>query len=95
MMIRRWIVILWTARKRIGLTWALLRDKRVPLWQKAIPFLPLLYILSPLNLPTFAIPLIGQVEDVMLVMLALGLFERTVDSHIRQEHQHSERQKHT
>jgi uncharacterized membrane protein YkvA (DUF1232 family) len=80
------VTLLWTLRKRLSLTWALLKDKRVPMWQKAIPFLPLIYIFSPLNFLTFAIPVIGQIDDVFLVMLALELFERVVDKTIIAEY---------
>jgi uncharacterized membrane protein YkvA (DUF1232 family) len=80
------VTFIWTIRKRMKLTWALLKDERVPMWQKAIPFLPLIYIFSPLNFLTFAIPVIGQIDDVFLVMLALELFERVVDKTIIAEY---------
>jgi uncharacterized membrane protein YkvA (DUF1232 family) len=46
----------------------------------------LIYIFSPLNFLTFAIPVIGQIDDVFLVMLALELFERVVDKTIIAEY---------
>ena len=84
------VTILWTIRKRMKLTWALLKDERVPLWQKAIPFLPLIYILSPLNFLTFTIPIIGQIDDIFLIMLALEMFERVVDKAIVAEYRTDE-----
>jgi uncharacterized membrane protein YkvA (DUF1232 family) len=81
-MIHKLLLLVWRGRKKFRLTWALLKDRRVPSWQKAIPFLPLLYILSPLNLLSFAIPIVGQIDDLILVLLAFELLERTVDKEI-------------
>jgi len=85
-MFRTWMTALWTTRKRLRLTWSLLNDNRIPLWQKTIPFLPLIYILSPFNFLTFAVPLLGQVEDVALIVLALDLFERVIDENVLSDH---------
>ncbi len=78
-MLRRWILLLWSVRNRLRLTLSLLTDKRVPIWQKAIPFLPFIYILSPFNFLTLAIPVLGQLEDALLIMMAIDFFERVVD----------------
>jgi len=86
-MLRRWILLLWSVRNRLRLTWNLLRDKRVPVWQKAIPFLPLIYILTPLNMLTFAVPILGQLEDALLIMVALDFLERVVDKKILADYQ--------
>ena len=86
-MFNKWITLLWTLRRQVKLAWQLLKDERIPTWQKAIPFLPLIYILSPFNVLTFAIPIFGQVDDVMLIILALELFERQVDPKILSDYQ--------
>jgi uncharacterized membrane protein YkvA (DUF1232 family) len=86
-MLRRWILLLWSVRNRLRLTWNLMTDKRVPRWQKAIPFLPFIYILSPFNLFTFTIPIIGQLEDALLIMVALDVLERVVDKNILAQYQ--------
>lgn len=62
-------------------------DRRVPKWQKAIPLLPFLYILSPFNFLTFTIPIVGTFEDVALMVLAMKLFEQVVDDKIVQAYQ--------
>jgi len=52
---------------QVWLTWKLLLDRRVPFWMKALLALPLIYVLSPIDLiPDFIIGL-GQLDD-------LGLF---------------------
>ncbi len=85
-MIGKLFTLLWTSRKRARLVWSLLQDKRIPTWQKAIPFLPLIYIFSPLNFITFAIPFFGQLDDVALIFLAMDLFENMVEKSIVEEH---------
>lgn len=55
--------------------WRLLRDKRVPAWQKAIPVLTLLYILSPIDvMPEALFGPFGLVDDVVVALLALKAF---------------------
>lgn len=80
------VTLLWTARRRLKLIGSLLQDQRIPTWQKTIPFLPLIYIFSPLNLITFAVPFFGQLDDAVLLMLAMDLFENVVDKSIVDEH---------
>lgn len=72
--------------KQVNVTIRLLRDPRVARWKKAIPFLPVLYIISPLNLFSFSIPVLGQIDDFMLVMIAMQFMERLVDKKIVAEH---------
>ncbi len=68
------------------LTWRLLRDPRVPLYIKAIPFLPLIYVISPLDfLPDF-IPVIGQLDDVTIMILGMRMMESLAPQHLVQEH---------
>lgn len=85
-MIRKMIAVLLTARDQLQLTMRLLGDKRVPLWQKAIPALPLIYIFSPLNIITFALPIIGQIDDITLIVLSMELFHKVVDESILAEY---------
>lgn len=71
---------------QLRLTWRLLRDPRVPLYVKAIPFLPLIYIISPLDfLPDF-IPVIGQLDDVTILILGMRLMETLAPHALVQEH---------
>ncbi|GAB4521100.1 MAG: hypothetical protein OHK0046_32070 [Anaerolineae bacterium] len=80
------IRLLSQARSQITLTYHLLLDNRVPRWKKVIPFLPLLYVVSPLNLLTFAVPLLGQLDEVYLFVVAMQVFERMVDREIVAEY---------
>ena len=55
---------------QIRLTWALLRDPRVPLWAKAIPAIGILYVLSPLDFIPDWVPVVGMLDDVAVLGFA-------------------------
>jgi uncharacterized membrane protein YkvA (DUF1232 family) len=61
--------------KQARLAWRLLRDARVPGWAKMIPLAGALYLLSPIDiLPEALVPLLGEVDDVVILLLAVKLF---------------------
>ena len=65
----------------------LLRDARVPGWVKMIPFAGLLYFLSPIDLlPDFALPGLGEIDDVVILVLALKAFVDLSPASIVREH---------
>ncbi len=71
---------------QILLTWKLVRDPRVPLWQKAIPFLGLVYVVSPLDIiPDFLIGL-GQLDDLGIILGGMRLFEAIAPGYVVDEH---------
>ena len=78
----RAIVGILQRRHHMWRAWRLLQDRRIPLWQKAIPFLALAYIVSPLNIISFAVPILGQFDDLFVLFGAIELFERVVDDRI-------------
>ena len=51
----------------------MLRDARVPLCVKAIPLLLLLYLASPIDLVPDFIPVLGYLDDVLVVLFAFVL----------------------
>jgi uncharacterized membrane protein YkvA (DUF1232 family) len=53
-----------------------LREPRVPLTIKALPLLAGLYLISPLDLVPDVLPLLGQFDDLGLVLFALEVFLR-------------------
>src|SRR5688572_6466061 len=83
---------LWTWWRRIGgwgglladglLAARLLRDRRVPLLPKLIVPLFLLYFFSPFNLPFQWVPILGQVDDLGLALLAMAAFLRWCPPHL-------------
>lgn len=54
--------------------WKFLKNKNVPLWKKAIPFLALAWIISPLDGDW--IPILGWLDDLGIIGLA-GWFTKT------------------
>ena len=58
---------------RLRLGWRLLRDPRVPAWPKLLaPAITVIYVLSPLDVVPDLIPLLGQLDDVGVITLALA-----------------------
>ena len=73
--------------KQSRLAWRLLRDGRVPGWVKMIPFAGLLYFLSPIDLiPDMAIPGLGEIDDLVVLLLALKMFVDLSPTSIVREH---------
>jgi uncharacterized membrane protein YkvA (DUF1232 family) len=60
--------------KQIRLAWRLWNDGRVPGWVKLIPVAGLIYLLSPIDLiPDLMLPGLGEVDDVVLLVLSLKM----------------------
>ena len=68
------------------LTWRLARDPRTPLRAKLILAAGVLFVISPINWLPNLVPVLGQVEDVVLLSLGLELFLRSVPAGLRAEH---------
>jgi uncharacterized membrane protein YkvA (DUF1232 family) len=74
----------WLARSRtvgallsdVHLTLRLLREPAVPAYLKVVPFAALAYVLSPLDLLPDFIPIVGQLDDLGVVILGVKLFLR-------------------
>ncbi len=71
---------------QVRLSWALLKDSRVPLTLKAIPLAALVYTLSPIDLIPDVIPILGQLDDLGVLMAALTTFNRLAPPDIVEEH---------
>jgi uncharacterized membrane protein YkvA (DUF1232 family) len=73
--------------KQVRLAWRLLRDDRVPGWVKMIPFAGFLYLLSPIDLiPDMMLPGLGEIDDVVVLLLALKIFVDLSPASIVREH---------
>jgi len=80
-------VVLRELLQHLRLWWRLLRDRRVPLLLKlAVPGLALAYFLWPMDFLYDLIPVLGQVDDVLIVLLALKLFESWAPRSVVAEH---------
>jgi uncharacterized membrane protein YkvA (DUF1232 family) len=54
--------------------WRLFRDRRVPAVAKAIPMLSLLYVIMPFDLAPDWLLGLGQLDDLVVVVLGLKIF---------------------
>ncbi|TMG46104.1 MAG: DUF1232 domain-containing protein [Chloroflexi bacterium] len=70
----------------IRLVWALLRDSRVPGQQKLILAGIGAYLVLPLDLIPDFVPVLGQLDDLAVVLLGLDLFIRSAPQDIVDEH---------
>lgn len=68
---------LWTLmRKELTLVWAMLRDPRAPASAKLITVLAALYVLSPVDLVSDLIPVLGWIDDGVVAVILLRLAMR-------------------
>jgi uncharacterized membrane protein YkvA (DUF1232 family) len=70
----------------IRLVWALLRDGRVPAPQKLILVGIGAYLFFPIDLIPDFVPVLGQLDDLAVVLLGLDLFIRSAPVAIVEEH---------
>jgi len=60
----------------LRLAWRLVREPRVPPFAKAVPALALLYVASPLDFIPDILPVLGQVDDLGILIMSVKLFLR-------------------
>ena len=63
----------------------LMADRRVPIWVKLIPVAAVAYILSPIDLRPDFIPVLGQIDDLLITILLLVLFIVLAPSEARRD----------
>ena len=81
-MIRNFII-------QVRLTWKLLRDARVPLWVKGTFLASVAYIVSPLDFVPDAIPLLGQIDDLGVLIIGMKLLMEMSPADVVAEHMES------
>ena len=72
--------------RQIRLSWSLLLDNRVPLRLKVIPLTAIAYVLSPIDLVPDVIPVLGQLDDLGVLMTALTTFNNLAPADVAAEH---------
>ena len=72
-------------KSKLSLMWRLFRDRRVPWWAKAL--LPALafYLALPLDLIPDFIPVIGYLDDLLLILLVAYVLLRTTPRGVIEE----------
>lgn len=73
--------------KFIRLYWRLFWDKRVPMYLKLILIGALAYVISPIDIiPDWVVPIIGEMDDVAILFIALRLFITKIPQDVVWEH---------
>jgi uncharacterized membrane protein YkvA (DUF1232 family) len=73
-------------RAKVRLLWRMVRDPDVPLAAKSVLPAIALYIAMPFDLIPDFIPLLGQLDDLLILALGLGLFLWMTPRHIVEAH---------
>ena len=74
----------WRAKARLA--WALFRDRRVPVWLRAVIPALVLYLALPIDIIPDFIPVLGHLDDVLVVALAVGALVRFTPRAVLDEH---------
>jgi uncharacterized membrane protein YkvA (DUF1232 family) len=82
-----WPSLIRTVVRRLRLATRLMRDPEISWLLKAIPIVAGLYVVSPLDFIPDPLPLIGEVDDLGILLLALESFVRFSPSRIVAFHQ--------
>ena len=72
----------------VRLYWRLFRDQRVSIWPKALLLIGVLYLVSPIDLIPDAVPIFGEVDDLVVLIVLCRLFiylcpPEVVGEHVR------------
>jgi uncharacterized membrane protein YkvA (DUF1232 family) len=71
---------------QIRLAVRLLREPRVPFVTKTLPVLAALYVVSPLDFVPDVLPVLGQLDDLGILAVALELFLKLCPAEITEFH---------
>jgi uncharacterized membrane protein YkvA (DUF1232 family) len=71
---------------RIRLVFRLLGDSRVPIYLKFLPFLSIVYLVMPFDFIPDMAPLLGQVDDLGVLLLSIEAFIMLSPQDVVQEH---------
>lgn len=72
--------------EQLRLAWALFTDSRVPLMTKLIPLIAIAYVISPIDLVPDVFPVLGQLDDLGVLMTALTMFNNMAPADVVAEY---------
>jgi uncharacterized membrane protein YkvA (DUF1232 family) len=70
----------------LRLAWALFMDNEVPALNKVLPLIGIAYLLSPIDLMPDFIPVLGQLDDLGIILITIGLFIMSTSRELREKH---------
>lgn len=78
---------IWHLPNFVRLYWRLLGDRRVSLIAKAILMAGIAYLIMPFDiLPDWVPPVLGEIDDIAVIAIALKLFITLCPKHVVREH---------
>ncbi|HEY4685261.1 MAG TPA: DUF1232 domain-containing protein [Dehalococcoidia bacterium] len=83
-LVKRVARLRWRAKLRLAL--ALARDRRIPLVLRALPPALILYLAMPLDVVPDFIPVLGQLDDLLIVGAGVALLLRLTPREVLEEH---------
>jgi len=81
--------LLWRLLNSARLLGRLLREPKVPLLIKAIPVLAGLYIVTPVDFVPDLLPVLGQIDDLVILVVGVEAFFQLCPRETRAFHQHA------
>jgi uncharacterized membrane protein YkvA (DUF1232 family) len=78
--------LVWKLPTYARVVWGLFRDPRTPIPLKAILAAGLVYLVTPIDIIPDALPIIGQADDLTVLLLVLDLFVANAPAEARDEH---------
>jgi uncharacterized membrane protein YkvA (DUF1232 family) len=73
-------------RAKLSLARSMFEDDRVPMLVRVIPVLLILYLSMPLDILPDFIPVVGQIDDVLVVAVGAGLMLRLTPVTVLEQH---------
>jgi len=84
---RSWLAVFGNVVSRLRLAVRLLREPAVPLGAKLVPALGLAYFIFPLDVVPDFLPIIGQLDDLGVILITLEIFVHLCPPAVVQHHQ--------
>jgi uncharacterized membrane protein YkvA (DUF1232 family) len=73
-------------KRKMALGRDILSDPRIPAWSRILAGALIVYLASPLDLIPDFIPVIGFLDDLLIVLVAAGLLIRSIPDHVLEQH---------
>lgn len=78
--------LVWKLPTYARVIWGMLRDRRTPAYLKLLLGAALVYLVTPLDLIPDMVPIIGQADDLTVLLLVLDLFLANAPAEVLAEH---------
>lgn len=72
--------------QQIRLVYYLMRDRDVPIYLKILPFAGILYALFPIDLIADVVPVLGQLDDLTILIIGAKVFIEMAPAHVVAKH---------